>query len=555
MPTTCTTAVEESVNAHTLPGWREKRERQREINRARNRLFSVQHDVDCFLKPLLRNAKASTPIMKGWPLLANQRCGAWYTGPLTTSSCYFKSVDGHVGTWNFSLKRLNLHVLRTVSKTGGCWIVDASRTKMLPDSLSRAIPIWAAVLNRIVTRFRRERGLMWPENGYDWDEDLHTPSMISAEEHDTILGFLDARVEELYSSGVILHPEEIIDMMRKPLRPVWITDASPCEQELERLKALAQTSFLLVCVSCGGSTGSDEQNMTGFLYSPGAADDEESWARGLTPQLFWKHKKAILRGISDDDTDKIIDEIVQERAKEEDSLSSETSYAQSLAFTGFSVGSRKAGRPPSCWDNFDAILNVTTTEYSELGDSSEMPAGKYYMQLPVEEGKRDKTELERWLAVGIAFIVYHIAGGRRVLVHCAQGKDRSVAIAIGVVVLFCRAEKSDLRFRTDVDQIKTLTSRWDDDDEGGSSNLYKFSGLTCACVKNLLGRHGRDTFIEWFRDTFPDFPDNAPGQPLASKSSLRIALHAIQSYRLDASPSRSSMQKLNRFFMSADYEE
>lgn len=31
-----------------------------------------------------------------------------------------------------------------------------------------------------------------------------------------------------------------------------------------------------------------------FEYVPGAGDDEESWARGLTPQLLWAHKQARL---------------------------------------------------------------------------------------------------------------------------------------------------------------------------------------------------------------------------------------------------------------------
>lgn len=28
-----------------------------------------------------------------------------------------------------------------------------------------------------------------------------------------------------------------------------------------------------------------------FSYVPGAGDDEESWAQGLTPALFWQHQQ------------------------------------------------------------------------------------------------------------------------------------------------------------------------------------------------------------------------------------------------------------------------
>jgi tRNA A64-2'-O-ribosylphosphate transferase len=45
------------------------------------------------------------------PLVANLRCGLWYTQPRTlTATCYFKSTDGHAGNWGFSTARLNLHL-------------------------------------------------------------------------------------------------------------------------------------------------------------------------------------------------------------------------------------------------------------------------------------------------------------------------------------------------------------------------------------------------------------------------------------------------------------
>lgn len=37
----------------------------------------------------------------------------------------------------------------------------------------------------------------------------------------------------------------------------------------------------------------DEGGWT-FEYVPGAGDDEESWAKGLTPQLLWAYKQAWL---------------------------------------------------------------------------------------------------------------------------------------------------------------------------------------------------------------------------------------------------------------------
>jgi tRNA A64-2'-O-ribosylphosphate transferase len=37
-----------------------------------------------------------------------------------------------------------------------------------------------------------------------------------------------------------------------------------------------------------------------FVYLPGAADDDEAWAQGLTPALFWAHAPALLAAGPDD---------------------------------------------------------------------------------------------------------------------------------------------------------------------------------------------------------------------------------------------------------------
>ena len=44
----------------------------------------------------------------------------------------------------------------------------------------------------------------------------------------------------------------------------------------------------------GTGAGSREGGGGTYEYVPGAGDDEESWARGLTPQLLWAHKEVCL---------------------------------------------------------------------------------------------------------------------------------------------------------------------------------------------------------------------------------------------------------------------
>lgn len=56
-----------------------------------------------------------------------------------------------MGEWAFSLRRLNLQLVDVVSQHGGCVIVDSTRRgKSMPDALSKTIPFWCCVINKIV---------------------------------------------------------------------------------------------------------------------------------------------------------------------------------------------------------------------------------------------------------------------------------------------------------------------------------------------------------------------------------------------------------------------
>lgn len=83
-----------------------------------NCLASVLHDTQ-FVEEV-------ADLFPGLPLLANLRCGLWYS-PTPAATCYFKSTDGHWGQWNFSTTRINLHVACEAASKGGVIIVDATR--------------------------------------------------------------------------------------------------------------------------------------------------------------------------------------------------------------------------------------------------------------------------------------------------------------------------------------------------------------------------------------------------------------------------------------------
>ena len=76
-----------------------------------NRLRSIKQDA---------NFVFEVASAYGLPLVANEICGSWYIPPeQKKQSAYFKSTDGHMAQWSFSLRRLNLQVLETIGKFDG----------------------------------------------------------------------------------------------------------------------------------------------------------------------------------------------------------------------------------------------------------------------------------------------------------------------------------------------------------------------------------------------------------------------------------------------------
>ena len=130
-----------------------------------------------------------------------------------------------------------------------------------------------------------------------------------------------------------------------------------------------------------------------------------------------------------------------------------------------------------------------------------------YLQVPVAEGKRDKRGLERHLPAALRFAARHLSERRRVLVHCAQGRDRSCAVAIALLVA-CYDDGAALRD----DRAARVAAAADDGDLRALVRL-----------------------------------DEADG-----KRRLLRALHRVVAQRPEAAPSRNTLKKLHRFFMSPE---
>jgi len=379
-----------------------------------HRLCSIKHDADFVTE--IRS------VFPSYPLIANERCGSWYIDREETScdgSVYFKSTDGHFGKWSFSVKRNNFHLLDILHRSKGCLIVDATRRgKSMPDSLSKTIPIWCCVVNRAVDTFRQREGLSQP---LEWDTQLYTsPKVTPPQEKAAIEELVDSFVDTLLRSGLVT--KNVCDKLQKPLRPFWYT------QETLFVEAPVFEEAPFFPVICVSASSVQVQRIKGASYIQGAADDEDSWAMGLTWEVFWKHWRDILNGGPEACEATIKRLVTSEPQPPADPVSPPFQF---IGSTNIAIGSRTAGRPPFCWEHFEVVINCTQLEYPSL--TGELPN---YLFLDIPEGKKGQVKLLGSIPKALSFVEEKLRRGDRILVHCAQGKDRSVAIALSILIAF-----------------------------------------------------------------------------------------------------------------------
>ncbi|EJT96955.1 initiator tRNA phosphoribosyl transferase, partial [Dacryopinax primogenitus] len=251
--------------------------------RAQEREIKNQsRDIFNRLRSIAVDASFVQLVHEHYPELAvvpNARCGSWYCPPKAgVLPAYFKSTDGHTNNYKFSLRRPNLHLIPIIKEQGGIILVDSTRRgKLFPDALSRTVPIWCAVINTAL-------GLKFPRGQDTW---LFTsPRSVSPSEHAVISSLIGVFTNSLLDSALVLPG------LAKPIRPFWIHPQStsfpsfPTECDF----------YPIICLSASRKVGEraqwidQDQWGSGWGYVQGAGDDEEGWAKGLTPELYWRHK-------------------------------------------------------------------------------------------------------------------------------------------------------------------------------------------------------------------------------------------------------------------------
>ncbi|ETN40393.1 uncharacterized protein HMPREF1541_04670 [Cyphellophora europaea CBS 101466] len=351
----------------------------------------------------------------GLPLIANERCGAWYIPPaLKAASAYFKSTDGHYGQWAFSLRRLNLQVLDVLGAQGGGVLVDSTRRgKAWPDALRRTVPLWVAVVDNVLWGGRVEEG-----GDGRGREGLQTPEGeegVGESERAQVEARLAAWEGEFRGLGLDLG--ELRRRVKRRIRCVWVANGAwEPDGWAEKIRGMGDFNVLVLASASRRVRGAE---MSEGGYVQGAGDDSEGWARGLTSQLWWENKDRLLAA-GEGDVEDMIGEIVA-TAKATESVGQGTRIEKaSNLFVG-------AGRREEC-DGFDLVINCQ-------GGGKD---GKSLLNLKCREGKLGSKDLRDKLASAkdVAGAVLQQNPHSRILVTCSSGKDLSIGTALSLICLF-----------------------------------------------------------------------------------------------------------------------
>ncbi|KAJ5586058.1 hypothetical protein N7450_005845 [Penicillium hetheringtonii] len=367
-----------------------------------NRLQSIETDA-AFVREVAEHFEL--------PLVANERCGSWYINPEhKAGSAYFKSTDGHTGQWDFSFRRLNMQLLPLAREYGGCVIVDSTRRgKLMPDALSKTIPIWSAVLNRALFPTETEYHPVCLPPNYLGNQRNHKSNLAST--------IFVASLKNLK-----LDLEHLRTQLGKPIRIAWANRSYFYPTDLHKSDAYC----LFVLCSASRRVQGAEISQGGYIQ--GAGDDSEGWAHGLTPPIFWEHR-ALLKSTPEEELPGLIGELIAGHAQSMARDATLIAPTKNL-FIGAAVKGVEA-------DLYDLVIDCN-------GDPAAMAGveNPKRLNLGCASAKLGSRDLRKSLDRVRDFVAGQLAGNtsRSLLVTCETGKDLSAGALLAIICLFYNDE-------------------------------------------------------------------------------------------------------------------
>lgn len=319
------------------------------------------------------------------------------------------------------------------------------------------------------------------------------------------------------------------------LLPVFDTDGDGTDADADD-----EAFTPVVCVSASRHVSEDEQRERhSWTYIQGAGDDEESWARGLTAELFWRHRDALLEeGLTDYETEERVDRLVGK----------EVEPTSSVHATGGAGGEVDRGH--------GSAYMVVPSSVVEVGSSGLLLA------------TRDAIHRASWEHLSPEFIIDLTSDG--VVAEAGLGVDSAlpgvatchVPLSGGGKRAFTRDGERELWYSAVLPRSLSVAARWLRARPDGSdtdhckllicceTDLAEGVAVAAAVIVAFLdvgkGLTPLSWVVEWLASPTVDL--SVPNEP--NKAEIRRAAAVVQLYAPTATLPRRLLKELTKFFSS-----
>lgn len=211
-------------------------------------------------------------------------------------------------------------------------------------------------------------------------------------------------------------------VLKKPLRPAWITPESP-----DYLIRKADLEFypVVCCTASRRATGSQVSEN----YVQGAGDDSESWSHGLTSTVFWRHHQELLDA-GDNELPSLIQNFIN-LEKDSDTIEGCVLITPTKnVYLGTLAAVKRA-------QDFAVVVFCSDMRSDLVLADEEQLKGKI-LDLKCGSGKLGSRALRGKLSAVSAFVSALTTGLKcpKILFVCSTGNDLAVGVALVVLCLF-----------------------------------------------------------------------------------------------------------------------
>ena len=298
----------------------------------------------------------------------------------------------------------------------------------MPDALSKTVPTWCAVLNRI----------LFPDIPTSHAL-FHSPNAVSDSEASQISALLPEFVASFRSLAI--DPAPLRQRLKKPLRPLWITH----DDELDAAGLtgeVAERFHPVVCCTSSRRVVGTEISEGGYIQ--GAGDDTENWALGLTATVFWRHREELLGAAEGELPGLIAEFIMKDEIEAGEGEGSDVKQVAMGIFVGALAAAQSALGDGSC---VVSLLPKVTEQNSWVKSPTHLEAG-------LGKSKAASRVLRDSLPHICEFVSRFLnkpgtGSDKKVVILCESGKDLSVGVALAV---YCWCFDASGKVRPDGDR-------------------------------------------------------------------------------------------------------